>query len=82
MVPTNSTNKLNLDVLNQVATSDKPLKYKLNHDILDFLSNFNIKSGKFEISKVLLYELYSKWSKDPKDKQAFNKYLTIRQERK
>src|SRR5271166_3142275 len=46
------------------------------NDVTDFISFYNIKSGKYKISTKLLYKLYVKWSENPISLIVFTKTLT------
>lgn len=65
-----------LSKLIEIANSNEESgESKVTDDILTFLVNFNVKTGKFKIRTNVLYSIYKNWSKDPKSNQKFSSYL-------
>lgn len=68
--------KSELESLTEIASSDEQVDgIKVTDDILTFMVKFNIKDGKFRIKRDVLYSLYKSWSKKPKSKYSFSKYV-------
>lgn len=53
------------DTQDQSKTESKPSEDHKRHDLLDFLSVYNIQSGSDRVFVKKIYELYKKWSLNP-----------------
>lgn len=49
--------------------------YNYPSDILQFLSEYNIKSGEERVPNSFLYRLYKKWSENPLSQRSFSNHL-------
>ena len=59
------------ELLDLVSKDSDIILYNWPNDVMEFISVYNIKSGKEEIASKLLYKLYKLWSKQPVKKRTF-----------
>jgi len=64
------------ELLKLLKNSPEEVKvYEWPDDIIEFISVYNLKSGKEPIKITLLYDLYKRWSKDPLNRHTFSRSL-------
>jgi hypothetical protein len=70
--PTTLSEKELLDLIKNENTEQTKLENDAPHDVLKFISTYNLQPGTYKIQFKLLFALYSKWSKERVSRKQFS----------